>query len=690
MDVSRHPTDNDDLANSVAVMAESFIQDELDDRDTAALRDSLYERDPILNPFLQDPLPGSMDPFLEQSTTMTDSVEGDPEGISIFARLIERLLARFNFDATDIRVAFVHPNHAVYTCSIGNIQYSTEDKPHVVPGHPDSPVNCQTRSLGITQVSFSVKPIHIRDDAQARSSPTPYDSDSEMDDEAQMAMSQSILSLPMHSRAEKPMSLTLSTISSAASSMYESAISAVELPPSPSHVPQPTDTTLADEPDETQPILTFVEPISLQLTTPPPYLAPRPSSVELAEAGKPIDDKLKFRVSLGAIAISINTQSLRLIMGTTKSLQAASPPTKPANKSPRQTEDSSPNVLDNLECSLDCNFIVLLLHPSNSWPSCQKEATTFHSHPLTPPRIPSGFVRICIESIDSTFSAPKSHSSRTRPQQSPTLSEQIATCTIRDISILAFHSISGLLDNQPNLCSPIIITDPFLQLSVDAQKGFVSTGNVTGHGERVEEGFPVLILTDWIRGKAFGTEGLQQWRTRRREPSPHGARQGLGDAYRTGGKTHSVRDPHAVHIEITNNEHGSQRWSNVTVQTLPIHVFLDLASIAVVTSTLAEVLVDSGTGPSAHDTTQEGKARTVEIHDESGAFREEPHEDRDEVVGDSSNRSVVENWDSGCREPFTHVSCDGHNDADNAKSTEVSTRVNYKRMSLTTAWIGTN
>lgn len=145
-----HATDNSSVVDSVTNVAESFMHDELNNQEEAILRESFHEELPgsIRFSTTSDPtVPGAIDPFVEQAPSVDSPTEGDPEGISIFAKLIERLLARFNFDASSIRVNLVHPGHATYTCKIDNVHYGTEEAHNA--NTEDSPVVCQTyaRSL---------------------------------------------------------------------------------------------------------------------------------------------------------------------------------------------------------------------------------------------------------------------------------------------------------------------------------------------------------------------------------------------------------------------------------------------------------------------------------------------------------------------------------------------------------------
>lgn len=140
------------LAESVASVAESFIHDELSPREEATLRESFH---PDLAASLYDPsrnVPGSMDPFLHASDDEEFRSDTDPAGVSIFATLIERLLARFEFDAKDTKITLVHPGHASFTFSVAEIRYGTE-------GFGESPDSVEKNE--VAQTSGEIRKISI-------------------------------------------------------------------------------------------------------------------------------------------------------------------------------------------------------------------------------------------------------------------------------------------------------------------------------------------------------------------------------------------------------------------------------------------------------------------------------------------------------------------------------------------------
>ena len=157
----RHLADN--LAESVASVAETFIHEELSAHEEAALRESFH---PDLGPpgshLPEDNVPGSLDPFMSEEEVHQHDT--DPPGVSIFATLIERLLARFQFDATDTRITIVNPQETSFTLIVPEIRYSTDSQSQTSasPGGDSSNVMGEVRKVlitGVTVTSRCLRPL---------------------------------------------------------------------------------------------------------------------------------------------------------------------------------------------------------------------------------------------------------------------------------------------------------------------------------------------------------------------------------------------------------------------------------------------------------------------------------------------------------------------------------------------------
>lgn len=245
------------LADSVVSVAESFLHDELTPREEATLRESFH---PDLASSLHDhthTIPGSMDPFLRATADEEFHTDMDPAGVSIFATLIERLLARFEFDAVDTKITLIHPDHASFTVYIAEVRYGTEN----VEGDSGSDkrqggaqgsegleqTSGETRKASISGFSVSVRDLHplvlpspicLTPSTASPVSPSVWShpphgilsprppstssasSSSSLDEDTQMLMSQSLAYLPPRAIPVAP-----SPLNSMTSSMFLSAVS---------------------------------------------------------------------------------------------------------------------------------------------------------------------------------------------------------------------------------------------------------------------------------------------------------------------------------------------------------------------------------------------------------------------------------------------------------------------------------
>lgn len=347
------------LADSVASVAESFIHDELTPREEATLRESIQ---PDLAPSLHDHshhVPGSMDPFIHSTDEEEFNSDVDPAGVSIFAALIERLLARFEFDAIDTKITLVHPEHSSFTFSVAELRYGTESVGGVALNeqreNTDSgeqgnlgQTSGETRKIIISGFNVTARsltspmipsPTPITPSAASPTSPSvpkqlptsprasqrsatasPASSSSSLDEDTEMMMSQSLAYLPAR---DEPASSSPS--SSMTSSLYQSAISdkqhASEYSSSRSSTPSPGDhrpfsdaiashsapgSSQGDQTNEADfqlgedKMLSFgAEPIVIRLTTPPV-----PASTDT-----PSEDR---RTPLQSAPMSSSKQKLRL------------------------------------------------------------------------------------------------------------------------------------------------------------------------------------------------------------------------------------------------------------------------------------------------------------------------------------------------------------------------------------------
>ncbi len=625
-------------------MAETFIHEELSAREEAALRESFHPdlaRSDISE--FEENVPGGLDPFISEDEVHQHDAE--PPGVSIFATLIERLLARFQFDAIDTRITIVNPQNSSFTLIVPDIRYSTESQatPSQVPeggvhepaekvtlgevrkvtitgatvttrcmrpsspkplaaspakspdtasgnavlstpSSPTTPITPSPPAHSEPELSHSqaYSPEYSPEVPQIRSLPSPaepsspYHSDSsDMDEETQMFMSQSIAMLP-----PRP----ISPASSVASSMYQSAISTSapdtglddipeEAPQSRSSTPSPPERVEAVEeeasrsPVETveSPIATppasrspvsspfqrrldirnaeiedetvlslGSEPIEIRLTTPsprpPPVPQPSPSSTPsnaqhdsraasraTTDDSAPRQDRMRVDLTMGTIACALSASQIRSVIDIAEVWTSHSPVPSPPQVPKPAGEASSPSPFDDLEGALRVRGIVMLLLSSSrtSASSPDDALTEFFSRPLVPPRLPGGYVRVHIEGISSSLSIrPGDVITKGRRTSSGRDAPSVsASLTISEISAFAF--LPPPSPGADMSACPILVMDPHLPSQYTPGHVHPSLDTSSEHSASL----PAFDIIDWTHPsqRSSGAK-LSWWRTKPSAP----------------------------------------------------------------------------------------------------------------------------------------------------------------------------
>ncbi|KAF8964063.1 hypothetical protein BDZ97DRAFT_2058708 [Flammula alnicola] len=513
-----------DLSESVASVAESFIHEELSPREEATLWQSFHQ-EAALHPDNSEShfLPGGLD-MPGTSDYDPHKFDTDPAGVSVFASLIERLLARFEFDAQDIKISLIHPGNMNLTLSLQGIQYYTDTKSNPSPSSSMSaPVQGENRTLSITGLSLTSRnlslpispsffPITTESPNHSPSTATSRplsraSSNSSMDEETQFVMSQSLASLPPRSSSPN---------GSVSSSMYESAISTVSsaprmqdrieetpvgMPPSPS-IPDP-EVLGFNEPSGSsdEELLSFgSQPISLNLMTPSPV--PQESdddpflvSTDSSAASK---DELQVTMSIGIIACAIRPWQMQSLLRLTRAMATEQ---YTLNDAP-PSKLSSTAKLPSIKAKAQIRATVLLLLSSASDEGNDSKTIhvqEFFDRPLVPPQLERSYTRIYVDSMSasgaildgSTAEGFKPKGSVSSTQSSLTSFE----INVADISVFFFNK-SPEKQNNPLLISqyPRPLIHP--------------------HGTETYPTLPTFDVIDWTKEncRKFGTR-LSHWRS---------------------------------------------------------------------------------------------------------------------------------------------------------------------------------
>ncbi|RPD66149.1 hypothetical protein L227DRAFT_488798, partial [Lentinus tigrinus ALCF2SS1-6] len=638
----------DNLAESVASVAETFIHEELTPNEEATLRESMHPDHGVSqSSVFEDNVPGGLDPFISEEEVHFN--EADPPGVSIFATLIERLLARFQFDATDTRITIVNQQQASFTLIVPDIRYGTvshDSATRAADTSTSAPEDArpmgETRKVTITGVTVTTRclrpltspPAPLREaPATPPRTPTPqqtfpcaasppsspYSDSSDLDEETQIFMSQSIAMLP-----PRP----VSPASSVASSMYQSAISAAEqdsgledIPEeesaqsrsstpagltgeptslSPPQSPQDTRREEPSSPIEDETIVSLgSEPIELRLITPSPS-RPAPTSPAPRLA------------SIGIIACAFSGRQVRSIIDLAEMWSSHSAPPAPA-AAPSQSSDSSlPIPFDDVEGSVRIRGLVVLLLPTTRTSASNPDdaLTEYFSRPLVSPQLPRGYTRVHLEGISASLAVKRSaDSSKSNKRVSsrhepPSVS---ATFTISDLSAFSFAPSTS--PNTEMTASPIVITDPNLSLQYPIPHVHPS---LTPTPEP-SSSLPTFEVSDWTDPTQRSvTAKLSLWRTKAAHQSARPQSQ-FGN------------DDHPLSVRFRSARPSEGRGvPEVHVSLAPLHIFVDSGMILGRRedgkSEVLQFLDDLAAGPVAD------KARGMD----SEHLQEHPYDDDDD------------------------------------------------------------
>nr|GAT53224.1 predicted protein [Mycena chlorophos] len=496
------------LTESVVSVADSFIHDELTAKEEATLRESFH-------PDLVADVPGGLDPFIsapEEEPPLNP--DDDPAGVSIFATLIERLLARFEFDATNTTVSIEHAERVCFTAHLPRIEYGTDTAPDEGSG--------VTRSITIAGLSvtarslsqYTSEPESVVDGSVPQTrSPSPTSSSSSLDEATQFAMSQSLAFLP---RPASP-------ASSVASSMYQSAISEADAT-TPDEEPErtPPRRTYATEP---QVLLSFSgDPLKIGLTTPGPR-----------EAGSPgigRSEVMTLSVEMGFIGCALAAWHLREVMGIVDAVASS----LPQARKPSQTSASSTAGYV-MEMHLALRGVILLLLPALAEDPESATLAGFFGRPHIPPKLLQPYLRLHLDTIQATMS-PSSNSS---------------TFFLADISAFAFHGAGS------TSASPILITDH----NLPSQYAITHIHHDSTTASE-QPPLPTFAVLDWTdpEQQATGMK-ISHWRVK--PPSQ-----------RAKGQPSVERPPsHAVDVVV---KRSTRKTEVVDIAVEPLHLFLNLDS----------------------------------------------------------------------------------------------------------------
>ena len=436
-------------------------------------------------------------------------------------------------------------------------------------------------------------------------SPSP---DSDIDDETQVMMSQSIASLP-------PRPLASSSISaSVASSMYHSAVSEApfkstviretipevqdQLPIEPAAKPEEQLSSASqDQPSSSDVSLLQVfgvpeetiascgsDPIVIRLTTPSP-LESRPGQQRVEKR----DDSLRLSVTTGVFSFALRARHIQSLTELAVTLGNISS-TSPSPPKPQGTTLASP-LLSRLNVSVHIRGVVGLLLLSKE-PSYELTRADFFHHQLIPPKLPYRYTRIHADGISASLS--QSLAVARGDRRTSGITKMGASLTVTDLTVFFFEPSSSSQGSE-HIASPILITDP----NIPTQYSSSHAHPVNQHNPYPN--CPAFDISDWASIANKGTTPKpSHWRARipqnhaqQRIPMHGGSVGALGLSPSPGKSNTDFLQKPPVHspvvsvaVTITSGSHKSHKGESVPasrtyveIRIAPLHAFADLGTL---------------------------------------------------------------------------------------------------------------
>lgn len=417
----------DGISESVEHMAQSFVHDELHSTETS--------KSPSTSENISYKFPGTFDPNNRGDSdpiTARDDEELATQGVSLIATLIEKLLSRFKFDVSDIRVNIIFPEATTLSFYLDRVAYKTEDAvEQTIKAGEREKGEVRTLSLGKFIVSMKVSsPV-----TETLSSSTVS---SDNDDENMAMMSQSLAALPPRDRAP----------SAAEASIYHSLLSTLP------------ETEVSSFPhlssNEEQRILSMghgTDSILATMVTP---------SLRISPDALPLGPHIALDITISPLLLSLNPSQVAVILDIISLFDQVDSPTPAVTKAPSRTvvEDCVLNIhIANIACILwDSSLMSTELHIINTLharsPAC---------HDLLIPHL-----RISFNNLNAKLSL-----SRTRSHH---LQYHFQGC-LEDFSTFSF----SYGKDRSLLVSAVLVSDSSLDPQYDPDDmGILPIFNITG------------------------------------------------------------------------------------------------------------------------------------------------------------------------------------------------------------------
>ena len=574
------PAPNTDLASSVVCVAETFLHEEVIPREGASFLDSIHSEFPgALN---EGVVPGGLNPFNVDNAEEhagEHSSEMEPGGISLFATLIERLLARFEFDANDVRITLVHANNAVVNLNLSEIKYNANTKQtqltveHIVGVNRSLTVNGVTLKMkdlrtNIVPMAEVVSPISSTfpssPDAPRGLTSTGSSCPSSLDDDITLENSQTLPQRP-------------SPTCSIDNSMYHSALPVVGEANEPATIPGCPGSVLSRDlcnslfnPRD----LVFssgTAPITISAVTLPP--SPTEEHIPLMR------DKVTFSCQSGLFAFALRPWHIRGLLCLISTLSRNLPQSKPRPPNSGAIKTAAESIPFDIEGSLNFRGLILLLLPCQSR-TLDEELQKYFLHPLASLSLSSGYLRLQIKGISMLLdlSAQSEHNSLAKAT-SVNYSQMSGTLSIHSLDIFGFRPC----DNDNVSAFPILFADPYLPSQYPSQH-FHPNGSDRALNHTLPD-FDVLDWTDPVHQQK-GASRLSYWRCKlkgqQNSRCPVSQTFPLSSQLQESSLVQNVtqHEQHFISVQFHDDvkRKGSPQFV-VEGTVVPLHVFLDLGAL---------------------------------------------------------------------------------------------------------------
>ena len=363
------------------------------------------------------------------------------------------------------------------------------------------------------------------------------------------------------------------------------------------------------------------EPIVVHITTSAPSVPSRPPVPNPYASGY-LQPNLEISVSAGILACALTAAQISAILDFVSAIGSYSSPSAPppVSNNPGFVVPSL-SLLDQAKLTIQIRGFVLLLQSATApltSPSHDAPLADFFTHPLTPPKTDHSYVRFLIDRLKADLSvsttleqvidepnlSPEHLPERSRvPRVVRGTTSSHIRFSIDDLSALAFCMPSSATASHATFVAPIVLTDPFL--STQYRPEHHPPPNMAHHLDISSEFIPKAIpalpefeILDWTsEDNRISQAKLSFWRVRLPPSHRHPQRDYLGDSPAhppvssipdtISGEKPANKPQSALSGQMllsTPKDSGtggpSEPTCSIQINIAPLHVFVDMGSIA--------------------------------------------------------------------------------------------------------------